>query len=185
MKTCEEYLYEFSVSDGLGSMQGLFVPINIAMIAIAGTLKGNKIDLTEYAVIDGRGNVDGCFVSLDVVKTAIQKTLNKELEYKPPSWIKPTPLYFVVSTAKLIDCDQLLNGECTWEEVRRFFMDGSFDSEKYLVAAIKKHLLTEDQRKRLQNFTISDVLNGRTVGIDTKSILNEWDKKLDLAWFTT
>lgn len=92
--------------------------------------------------------------------------------------------YFIDNDAKLIDCDQLLYGECTWNEVRRFFMEGSFDSEKYLVAAIQRHLLTEEQQIRLQNYTISDMLNGRTTGIDVKSIFNEWNQKLDLVWFT-
>lgn len=43
---------------------------------------------------------------------------------------------------------------------------GGFDSEEYLVAAIKRHLLTEDQRRRLYDLRLSieDLLNGRVEG---------------------
>jgi len=45
-----------------------------------------------------------------------------------------------------------------WEEAC-----GYFDKEEYLVAAIKKHLLTEDQKQILfnMNLSVEDLLNGR------------------------
>ena len=45
--------------------------------------------LRQYAVIDGMGNMDGSFVPLSVAMIAIQKTLDYEIEHKPPSWIHP------------------------------------------------------------------------------------------------
>lgn len=40
-ETVEKYLYENSVLDGKGNMDGSFVPISIAMIAVEQALKGN------------------------------------------------------------------------------------------------------------------------------------------------
>jgi len=87
-----------------------------------------------------------------------------------------------------IDCDWLLNGEPTWPQVVEFFKIGSFDSEEYLVAAIKKHLRTTHQRQwlALADISIEDVLNGR-YGADmenaVRGILDEWNTKLGFTHF--
>lgn len=89
----------------------------------------------------------------------------------------------------MIDLDELLNGEPTWEQVVEFWKeDGDFCEEKYLVQAIKKHLRTEDQRKRMFDLDISieEMLNGR-YPMDkfdlVDAIYAEWNKKLGFQAF--
>ena len=62
----------------------------------------------------------------------------------------------------MIDCDMLLTGNPTWEEVAEYFKSGDFDDECYLVEAIERHLLTEDQRKAIfdNKLSIEKMLNG-------------------------
>jgi hypothetical protein len=83
-----------------------------------------------------------------------------------------------------IDLEELLHGNPSWDKVSEFWKDGEFHEEHYLVAAIKKHLRTDEQRKALAeaDISIEDMLNGRVANeaamfvID--NIFNEWNAKL-------
>jgi len=60
---------------------------------------------------------------------------------------------------------------------------GYNEAEHYLVSAIKKHLLTEEQRKELfeYNLSIEDILNGRYTGDEEPVVLKmykDWNEKL-------
>jgi hypothetical protein len=89
----------------------------------------------------------------------------------------------------MIDLDELLNGTPTWDQVLEFWKDdGDFCGEQYLVEAIEKHLLTEDQRKRMfdAHLSIEKMLNGR-YGISlspvVQAIYDEWNQKLGFKEF--
>ena len=90
---------------------------------------------------------------------------------------------------EMIDLDELLNGEPTWEQVVEFWKDdGDFCGEEYLVQAIEKHLQTEDQRKRLfdARLSVEKILNGRYYGEQeplVQAIYNEWNQKLGFKEF--
>jgi hypothetical protein len=96
-----------------------------------------------------------------------------------------------MSDKDLIDLDTLLHGKPTWEEVVAFWkVDGDFCEEQYLVAAIEKHLLTEEQRKLMfdHHLSIEKMLNGRYVGGAEVSaavgrIYDEWNAKLGFEAF--
>lgn len=66
-----------------------------------------------------------------------------------------------------------------WEETCGFY-----DSEQYVVSAIRQHLLSEEHRQEMfnRNVTISDVLNGRVEGEDaeefTGRLFADWNAKL-------
>jgi hypothetical protein len=91
----------------------------------------------------------------------------------------------------MIDLDDLLyhgpSNPPTWAQVVEFFRDGEFHEEHYLVAAIKKHLLTEEQREWMhERISIEDMLNGRTDGAyerDVVRIFEEWNTKLGFHHF--
>jgi hypothetical protein len=91
----------------------------------------------------------------------------------------------------MIDLDGLLNGDPTWEQVVEFWKDdGDFCGEEYLVQAIEKWLLTEDQRKRMfdARLSIEKMLNGRyvgegKVGETVAAIYAEWNAKLGFKAF--
>lgn len=61
---------------------------------------------------------------------------------------------------------------------------GYHDKEEYIVEAIRKHLLTEEQRQQLfqRNNDIADCLNGRVEGEDseafTSQLFTDWNSKL-------
>jgi hypothetical protein len=83
----------------------------------------------------------------------------------------------------LIDLDELLNGNPSWEQVVAFFKDGEFHEESYLVQAIERWLLTEEQRKRIfdAHLSIEKMLNGRYGEKEesaVEAIYNEWNAKL-------
>lgn len=91
----------------------------------------------------------------------------------------------------MIDLDELLNGSPTWEQVVEFWKDdGDFCGEEYLVQAIERWLLTEDQRKRMfdSRLSIEKMLNGRyvssgKVGEAVETIYAEWNTKLGFLAF--
>ena len=89
----------------------------------------------------------------------------------------------------MIDLDELLNGEPTWEQVVEFWKDdGDFCGEEYLVQAIEKHLLTEDQRNVMfsNRISIEKMLNGRCPGgmsLIIVWIYQEWNTKLGFKCF--
>ena len=91
----------------------------------------------------------------------------------------------------MIELDELLNGAPTWAQVVEFWKDdGEFCEEHYLIEAIEKHLLTEEQRKRMfdARLTIEKMLNGRYVGTPEVSrvvfdIYDEWNAKLGFKEF--
>ena len=88
----------------------------------------------------------------------------------------------------MIELDELLHDQPSWEEVAAFFKEGEFCEEAYLVSAIKKHLMTEEQRKKLfdLNLSIEECLNGRYAMQDTaavKALYREWNTKLGFHHF--
>lgn len=89
----------------------------------------------------------------------------------------------------MIDCEELLHGNPTWEQVVEYFKEGAWDDEVYLVEAIEKHLQTEEQRKQIfdARLSIEKMLNGR-YGSDKQEILvnkifKEWNTKLGFKSF--
>lgn len=87
-----------------------------------------------------------------------------------------------------IDLDQLINGECTIDEVREFFQSGEFCEESYLVQAIEKHLVTEEQRKQIydQRLSIEKMLNGRYGAVEenaVQEICGQWNANLGFKFF--
>tara|TARA_R110000824_G_scaffold139758_2_gene305137 strand:+ start:452 stop:727 length:276 start_codon:yes stop_codon:yes gene_type:complete len=84
----------------------------------------------------------------------------------------------------MIELDELLGGTPSMSEVGEFFAEGDFCGEYRMVAAIKKHLLTETQDRDLSDagITIEDALNGR-IGDSTHDVIvdgmyDDWNKKL-------
>jgi len=96
-----------------------------------------------------------------------------------------------MSDKDLIDLDTLLHGSPTWEEVVAFWkVDGDFCEEQYLVAAIEKHLQTEEQRKLMfdHHLSIEKMLNGRYSAARrscaaVQRIYGEWNAKLGFKAF--
>lgn len=91
-----------------------------------------------------------------------------------------------------IELDTLLYDQpkpATWAEVLDFFKNGEFCQEHYLVAAIKKHLRTQEQKQILfdLDFSIEDMLNGRVPGEangnSVQAIYAEWNAKLGFHHF--
>lgn len=81
----------------------------------------------------------------------------------------------------MIDLDTLLYGKPAWEEVVEFFNKGEFYEEHYNVAAIKKYLITAEQKKEMCNndISIEDILNGRCSNTQLfEKIIKEWDAKI-------
>lgn len=91
----------------------------------------------------------------------------------------------------MIDLDELLTGNPSWEEVAEFWRNEDFYEEQYLVEAIERWLLTEDQRKRLfdMRLSIEKILNGRYPCNDeycnfVRQIFKEWNDKLGFESFS-
>jgi hypothetical protein len=83
----------------------------------------------------------------------------------------------------LTDLDGLLCGKLPWEQVQKFFLEGEFHDEHYLVTAIRKFLLTPEQKALMakHDMSIEDMLNGRTNGRQSQvvtRIYHEWNAKL-------
>jgi hypothetical protein len=83
--------------------------------------------------------------------------------------------------------DELLTGQPAWTEVVEFWKKGDFCEEHYLIEAIEKHLLTEEQKAKIlaANLTIEKMLNGR-YSIEeemVESIYQEWNAKLGFRSF--
>jgi hypothetical protein len=91
--------------------------------------------------------------------------------------------------AEMIDLDELLNGNPTWEQVVEFWRDdGDFCGEEYLVSAIEKWLMTEEQRELMfkNRLTVEKMLNGRyyeTVSPMVHDIFKLWNDKLGFDRF--
>ena len=87
----------------------------------------------------------------------------------------------------MIELDELLTGKPSWEQVADFFENGEFCEEHYLVEAIEKWLLTEDQRKLMfdHRLTIEKMLNGRYAEAEpiVYAIYAEWNEKLGTKHF--
>ena len=91
-----------------------------------------------------------------------------------------------------IELDQLLYDPipATPEQVHQFWRYGEFHDEQYLVAAIKRYLLTESHKQILNqyDFSIEDMLNGR---VDARkvprnivhSIFRDWNVWLNYDTF--
>jgi hypothetical protein len=85
----------------------------------------------------------------------------------------------------LVELEQMLAPEPpTWQQVADFFRHGEFYDEQYLVAAIKRHLLTDKQAAWMSHFGIDipQMLNGRVAGVMEQAveetIYHDWNKKL-------
>ena len=88
----------------------------------------------------------------------------------------------------MIDLDELLTGNPGWEKVVEFWQAGEFYEQHYLIEAIERWLITEEQRDVmfLVNLTIEKMLNGRysqDVVSVVVGIFNEWNKKLGFNSF--
>jgi hypothetical protein len=89
----------------------------------------------------------------------------------------------------LIELETLLHGEPTLEQVREFFRRGEFHEEHYSVAAIKRHLLTNEQKNLMviHDLSIEDMLNGRVAGEERNAIVagfyRVWNARLGFAHF--
>jgi hypothetical protein len=89
----------------------------------------------------------------------------------------------------MIDLDEMLNGTPTFEQVVEFWKeDGDFSDESYLVEAIEKYLLTEEQRVSMfdNRLTVEKMLNGRYVMANREvvyKIYAEWNLKLGFKAF--
>lgn len=84
-----------------------------------------------------------------------------------------------------IDLNHLLVGNPTWPQVCEFWEHGEFHQEHYLVQAIKRHLLTPEQKTTLATagLSIEDMLNGRYGDpnhddVVVESIFADWNKRL-------
>ena len=70
--------------------------------------------------------------------------------------------------------------------IKEWFKDGEYDDEKYLVQAIKMHLLTEQQKTMLfrVDLSIEDCLNGRYgEQPEVEAMYEEWNAKLGFRCF--
>ena len=88
----------------------------------------------------------------------------------------------------MIELDELTTGKPTWEQVVEFWQHGEFYEERYLVEAIERHLLTEDQRQKMfdARLSIEKMLNGRyTIDVSSlvSSIFSAWNTKLGFKAF--
>lgn len=87
----------------------------------------------------------------------------------------------------MIDLEDLLHGVPTSAQVKEFFREGEFHEESYLVAAIKKWLLTPDQAKTLyeNKVSVEDLLNGRVENdqLDVAAIFAAWNTSLGFHHF--
>lgn len=90
-----------------------------------------------------------------------------------------------------IELDELLTGNPSIEDVSQFFKLNAFPDEHYLVQAIRKHLLTEEQRTQLfaRDITIEQILNGRVQGESNhdfiRTLFADWNTKLGFQSFGT
>jgi len=99
-----------------------------------------------------------------------------------------TALKIKLKEVPLIDCGELIYGEPTLEKVQKFFLEGEFDEEMYLVQAIKLHLLTLEHKAAIDklNLSIEDMLNGRYNGKqepEVTAIYESWNLKLGFHSF--
>lgn len=87
----------------------------------------------------------------------------------------------------LIGLNELLEGKPFWTEVVAFFREGEFQEEHYLTRAIRKYLLSAEQRKRLdsEGLTIEDYLNGRCSReqVFKLRLAEEWNTQLGFRYF--
>lgn len=88
-----------------------------------------------------------------------------------------------------IELDELLHGNPSWDQVVQFWRFGEFHEEHYSVAAIEKHLLTEEQRRGIfdRRLSIEKMLNARVEGEDNQrfveSVYHAWNVKLGYYMF--
>ena len=90
------------------------------------------------------------------------------------------------TTAATIDTDLILTGQPTMTQLAQWLTYGL--GEEYTVPAIRKHLLTEEQRAELytRKLDIADILNGRTGGehrVFAENLMAAWNLKLDEPQF--
>ena len=88
----------------------------------------------------------------------------------------------------MIDLYTLLHGTPAWAEVQAYFQGEEFPEERFLVDAIKKHLLTPDQATALTAIDVSleTLLNGRfpLSHMETvRPMLADWNARLGCRYF--
>lgn len=88
----------------------------------------------------------------------------------------------------MIDLEDVLNGDPSISELGEFFAKGEFHGERYLIRAIKKHLLTPIQKNELsdRNINLSDALNYEIDPEDENFVHNmfaDWNKRLGVKAF--
>jgi len=111
-------------------------------------------------------------------------------------WLSPTaededgrldfeePVPTVGRDLAIPDRTNIQDGRQNWTRERWEEAAGYGERESYLVAAIRQHLITEEQRRELfnRNVTIEDMLNGRVEGEDaeefTGRLYADWNAKL-------
>lgn len=88
----------------------------------------------------------------------------------------------------MIDLEDVLNGSPTISELGEFFAKGEFHSDRNLHKAIRKHLLTEDEKDDLSRLgiSLSDALAYEIEPKDENFVHNmfaNWNKKLGTKAF--
>ena len=81
----------------------------------------------------------------------------------------------------------MIQQQMNQQQLQKIFLQ-DFDEEHYLVAAIRKHLLTDSQNIMLllRGLTIEDCLNGRFVSVqeaNVTSLFSEWNETLGIEHF--
>ena len=89
-----------------------------------------------------------------------------------------------------VDLDEVLYGNPSFEDVAAFWRDdGEFHGEEYLIPAIKRWLLTPEERLKMyeNDIDISDILNGRYLGSKSQfvcGLFDAWNQKLGFKAFS-
>lgn len=85
-----------------------------------------------------------------------------------------------------VDYDELMTGRPSRQQIAQAFQDG-FQEEHYLVAAIKLHLMSQADKRIIeqQNSSIEDMLNGRVEGNTTwvQQMYERWNSLLGFRCF--
>jgi hypothetical protein len=85
-----------------------------------------------------------------------------------------------------VDLDTLLYGDPTPEQISDSFRQ-DFPAENYLVAAIKRHLMSQNDKRIIEqnNSSIEDMLNGRVRGDTTwkQQMYERWNSSLGFRCF--
>lgn len=85
-----------------------------------------------------------------------------------------------------VDYGELMAGRPSRQQIAQAFQDG-FQEERYLVAAIKLHLMSQSDKRIIeqQNSSIEEMLNGRVRGDTTwvQQMYERWNALLGFCCF--